>query len=87
MAKKNHRKSYENPTLQPETPRVGRPELGDKYTFTPEAFNGEAKGHLPGRQEIPRRVTGKVTYINETHRYFRVEYEIHGCHLSECFKF
>lgn len=87
MAKKSHSRPYAPPPLQPQAPRVGKPELGDAYTFTPEAFIGEVKGRLPGQQEIPRRVTGTVTYINEPHRWFRVEYDLHGYHMSECFKF
>ena len=84
---KNHRKGPENTTLQPLTPKTGKPKIGDKYTFIPEAFIGEASGFLPGRQAIPRRVTGTVTYINEAHRWFLVEYWVHGFHLSESFKY
>ena len=84
---KNHRKGRENVTLMPQAPRAGKPELGDVYTFIPDAFSGETSAHLPGRQPIPRRVTGKVVCINDAHRYFRVEHDIHGYHLSECFKF
>ena len=87
MAKKKHRKWNEIPAIQPEPAPVVRPRLGDKYSFTPEAFIGEREGVAPGRVPIPRRVTGKVVCINDAHRWFRVAYEVHGYRLSECFKF
>ena len=38
-------------------------------------------------KDIETEVTGTVIYINEQHRYYRVEYETAGCIGHECFKF
>lgn len=39
-------------------------------------------------QEAQREVTGTVVYINEAHRYYRVQYERGpGCIGFECFKY
>ena len=32
-------------------------------------------------------VTGHVVYINERHRYCRVEFDLPGCKGYECFKY
>lgn len=61
--------------------------LGAAYSFMPEAFINYQDGPLPGGQAVPRRVTGRITYINHAHRYFRVTYEVNGVTLSESFKF
>lgn len=58
--------------------------LGDKYRFKPSAFTGADPG---GGNPVVGRVTGKVIYIHATHRFFTVEYEIHGKRLRENFKF
>ena len=63
------------------------PKLGARYDFIPAAFVGERGGHLPGGKEIPRLVGGTITYINWVHRFFKVDYEVHGYKLSESFKF
>lgn len=62
-------------------------ELGATIHFVPAAFVTEKKGTLPGKLEIPRRVTGRIVYINEAHSYFTVEYELHGNKLRESIKF
>ena len=58
--------------------------IGDPYTWTPSAFEGAS-----GICNIKRlaRVSGRVVYINEAHRYFTVEAEVHGYKLRESFKF
>lgn len=33
------------------------------------------------------RVKGEVKFIHATHRFFTVEYEVHGVRLCENFKF
>lgn len=62
-------------------------QIGGAYSFIPEAFIGERTGTLPGRKELPRRVTGRIIYINEMHRYFTVSYEVNGYRLCESIKF
>lgn len=87
MGKKKQHKAGEQPPKKYTWAPHPKPRLGEQMSFIPEAFFGETKGTLPGREELPRRVTGQVTYINETHHWFRVEYEVNGYRLSECFKF
>ena len=62
--------------------------LGAAYSFVPSAF---IDIHAPGRpskqKEIPRKVTGRVTYINQTHRFFVATFEVNGYVLNESFKF
>lgn len=65
-----------------------RPDLGEKFYFTPAAFVGEFNNPArSGRRDVPRSVTGRVVYINDNHRYFDVEYEVNGVKLREAFKF
>lgn len=58
--------------------------IGDTYSWTPAAFEGAS-----GICNIKRlaRVSGRVVYINEAHRYFTAEAEINGNKLRERFKF
>lgn len=58
--------------------------IEDTYTWTPRAFEG-ASGICSF--EKLARVSGRVVYINEAHRYFTVEAEAHGFKLRESFKF
>ena len=62
-------------------------QLGAAFSFVPSAFIGEGSGMLPGQKEIPRKVTGRVTYINRVHRHFTVTAKVNGCTLNESFKF
>ena len=63
-------------------------QLGAACSFTPTAF---IDIHTPGRPskqtETPRRVTGRVTYINWAHRFFVATFKVNGCTLNESFKF
>lgn len=61
--------------------------LGATYTFVPSAFIGERAGALFGQKEVPRKVSGRITYINWAHRFFTVTAEVNGSTLRECFKF
>ena len=58
--------------------------IGDTYSWTPAAFEG-ASGICSFVKLA--RVSGRVAYINERHRYFTAEADIHGCKLRESFKF
>ena len=52
------------------------PEIGDRRTFVPAAFEGEHQQGLRAiRPEAEAEVTGTVVYVNEAHRWFRVRYE------------
>ena len=63
-------------------------QLGASYSFVPEAFIDVHTPSRPSKQkEIPRKVTGRVTYINRAHRFFVTAFEVNGCTLSESFKF
>lgn len=62
-------------------------QIGAAYSFIPTAFIGEKAGTLPGKKEIPRRVTGRIVYINAPHRFFTVAYEVNGYTLRESIKF
>lgn len=55
--------------------------LGAKVTFIPDAFTRIENA------DIPVEITGRIVYINREHRYFRVEAEVNGYLLHECFKF
>ena len=63
-------------------------QLGMACSFVPTAF---IDIHTPGRptkqNETPRRVTGRVTYINRAHRFFVASFLVSGCTLNESFKF
>ena len=64
------------------------PELGDKIRFRPAAFAGEMEDPKAlGWLMIPRVVTGTIVYINRSHRFYDVEYEVQGVKLREAFKF
>lgn len=58
--------------------------IGDTYSWKPAAFEG-ASGICSF--EKLARVSGRVVYINEAHRYFTAEADINGQKLGESFKF
>ena len=60
-------------------------QIGDSYTWTPEAFEGEASGSRDRRLRRSRQVTGRVVWIHPQRRYFVVEAELAGHKLRECF--
>lgn len=62
-------------------------QIGARYRFTPSAFVGESAGHIPGKPDIPRAVNGRIVYINRTHRFFDVAFEVNGVKLRESIKF
>lgn len=56
-------------------------------TFVPAAFlNGVGTLENIKRGTLGE-VTGHVVYINEKHRYCRVEFDLPGCKGYECFKY
>lgn len=65
------------------------PEIGDRRTFIPAAFEGEHQQGLRAiRPEAEAEVTGTVVYVNEAHRWCRVRYDLPGgVPAFECFKF
>ena len=62
--------------------------LGARYTFVPSAFIGES-GHPigPAGMRAPTSVTGRITYIHPTHRWFQVTFEVNGTVMKEAIKF
>lgn len=58
--------------------------IGEPFSWTPAAFEG-ASGICSF--EKLKTVHGRVVYINEAHRYFTAEAEVHGINLRESFKF
>lgn len=59
--------------------------IGEPYSWTPAAFEGST-----GIMSVTTKETtahGRIVYINEAHRYFTAEAELHGIKLRESFKF
>ena len=65
----------------------GIPRIGSKVTFIPAAFTAGTGSKGLGGVEVPRKVTGKVTFVNRPHRFYVVEYKIDEGIMRECFKF
>ncbi len=65
------------------------PEIGDRRTFVPAAFEGEHQQGLRSiRPDADAKVTGTVISINEAHRWCRVRFELPGgVPAFECFKY
>jgi hypothetical protein len=68
--------------MEPDQPR-----LGEKIRFAPDAFVGEHDPAQPKAAAVPKMVTGIVSYINEPHRYYTVEFPVRGVTMRESFKF
>lgn len=65
----------------PYEPRDARHNVGDPVRFVPKAFS---------RIEscaVPTMLSGRVIYVNESHRYYTVEAECNGVPFRESFKF
>ena len=60
-------------------------QVGDSYTWTPMAFEGEASGERDKRLRRARSVTGRIVYIHPQRRYFMVEAKVCSHLLRECF--
>lgn len=59
--------------------------IGEPFSWKPAAFQGSN-----GILSVTTKETtahGRVVYINEEHRYFTAEAEVHGIKLREIFKF
>lgn len=90
MAKKNKSKPQPQTHTAPIAEQKRRPfvpVMGAAYSFTPAAFLQERTATLPGQKPVPREVTGKITYINWAHHWFRVTYKVNGTELSQGIKF
>ena len=66
-----------------------RPDIGDRKTFVPAAFEGEHQQSISTvRPGTDPRVTGEVVQINAAKRWFRVRWtQPDGSAAYECFKF
>ena len=60
-------------------------QVGDSYTWTPAAFEGEASGERDKRLRRTRSVTGRIVYIHPQRRYFMAEAKVGSHLLRECF--
>lgn len=61
--------------------------IGQPYKFKPWSWFENPQLYSLHASSVPT-VEGTIVYINEAHRYFRVEYSTcAGCIGHECFKF
>lgn len=60
-------------------------QVGDSYTWTPMAFEGETSGERGKRLRRTRSVTGRIVYIHPQRRYFLAEAKVGSHLLRECF--
>ena len=62
------------------------PEVGDPICWTPTAFtqNSEQTAGILG---VTVRVSGRIVYVNEAHRWYRAEASFPGGTIREGFKF
>lgn len=86
---KNNGLPINQPDPEPPAAPAWWPEIGDRKTFVPAAFEGEHQLGLTAiRPSAENRVTGTVVYINEAHRWCRIRFELPGgIPAFECFKF
>lgn len=62
------------------------PEIGEPVCWTPAAFTEYALT-VASFLGAETRVSGRIVYINEAHRFYRAEAGFVGGILRECFKF
>ena len=60
-------------------------QVGDSFTWTPMAFEGEASGARDKRLRRTRSVSGRIVYIHPQRRYFLAEAKVGGNLIRECF--
>ena len=61
--------------------------IGETFKFKPWSWFENPQLYSLHASSVPT-VEGTIVYINEPHRYFRVEYRTTaGCIGHECFKF
>lgn len=58
------------------------PRLGERA-----AIPAQERGKLSDGRELPSFYTGRITYINEAHRWYLVEADLGGVTLREGFHF
>ena len=65
------------------------PEIGDRKTWIPAAFEAEHQQGLRSlRSDAEAEVTGTVVYVNHAHRWYRVMFELPGgVPAFECFTY
>lgn len=65
------------------------PEIGDKISFIPSAYNSQDNGTEKSREkQVKNTVKGTVISVNHEHRWYRVEYQTdYNGVQHECFKF
>ena len=62
------------------------PRVGDPWCWLPAAFT-QFTGQQLALMGAADRLAGRVVFVNEAHRFFRVEAAFPGGLLRECFKF
>ena len=62
------------------------PRVGDPYCWLPSAFT-QFTGQQLALMHAADRLAGRVVFVNDAHRLFRVEAPFPGGVLRECFKF
>ena len=62
------------------------PEVGEPFSWEPAAFT-EHCANVATFLGATSRINGRIVYVNEAHRYFRVEGRCEAGILRECFKF
>ena len=60
-------------------------QVGDSFTWTPMAFEGEASGERDKRLRRARSVTGRIVYIHPQRRYFLAAAKVGNTVIRECF--
>lgn len=59
--------------------------VGDKITWTPEAFEQVVSNQHAERRRMLRSVTGRVAYIHPARRYYMAEAKVGNETIRECF--
>ncbi len=62
------------------------PEVGEPFSWEPAAFT-EHCANVTLALGSTARISGRIVYVNEAHRFFRVEGRCEAGILRECFKF
>lgn len=62
------------------------PEVGEPLCWTPAAFTHNTDNSA-GVLGLTVRVSGRIVYVNEAHRWYRAEASFPGGTIRECFKF
>ena len=62
------------------------PEVGEPICWVPAAFTEHNTG-VAWKLGAADRLSGRIVYVNEAHRWYRAEASFPGGVIRECFKF